>query len=515
MNKNSKNFMSAMLVATMAFTSVSQAVFAQDFETEPEADVVTDFEVTNEADQTGPGKPISPKNSTVYELKTYLNDVEEKLKNDPNSSVLKTQKQEVESILDRYESTPVYRLYNYYSGEHLYTSDPHERATLINYGWKDEEIGWYAPVNSGDQVYRLYNPNQGDHHYTTSANERDALVGYGWKYEEVDWKSMESDDVNAHPIYRQYNPNAYAANHNYTPSSNERRTLISYGWKDEEIGWYSLSEVSKVTDGGGTRIYDNDNLSMLTGWQNIYGDRYYLDPTTGYMATGETRIDGKTYYFDNNGCVLKGTHTIGAETHYLDGDTGAALTGYQILTGSQTGSGPRIVYLSDTGVIMKNYEVNGMKFDADGDKEDLTTSEVLTLNDLRVYDEVGRDLEGCFDWVAKNIKDNNQKPQWPTPPNDTSVQDYLAMQGFANKKGDCYVIAATFAELARGLGYNPTLVRGGLKTVSGQNEHCWVEITIDGKEYVFDPYMNSSSKNFPKNYCYKQDKNNTTFVYVR
>lgn len=150
-----------------------------------------------------------------------------------------------------------------------------------------------------------------------------------------------------------------------------------------------------------------------------------------------------------------------------------------------------------------------------GTKSILTTAEALLLNDMKVYDEAGRSLEGVYDWVVKNVADTKQAPKWPTPPTDISVNDYLAMEGFANRKGDCYVIAGTFAQLATDLGYAPKLVKGALKTVSGQTEHCWVEITIDGKEYIFDPFMNANGKNFPKNYCYKQDKNNSTFVYVR
>lgn len=509
MHKNSKRLLSAMMAASMSLSMVSQAIFAQDFET------VQEVETVNEADKKGPGKPIVPKRTTVYELKTYLAEIEKLIEQHPNSETYKIQKQEVESILERYESTPVYRLYNHHTGEHLYTSDAGERDAIEKLGWKYEGVGWYAPVNVGLDVYRLYNPHEGDHHYTTSAEERDALVGYGWKYEGSDWKSMESDDVNAHPIYRQYNPNQYSANHNYSPTANERRTLVSYGWNDEGVGFYSLANYSAVEDAEGTKFYDNESMSQLTGWTEIYGDMYYLDPVTGYLATGEALIEGKYYYFDENGTVLKDTQVINGEKHYLSRETGEALTGYQVLSNSQTGNGPHIVYLNQQGVIMKNHEVDGMKFDENGDKVDLTTDEILLLNDMRVYDEVGRSLEGVYDWVVKNISDTKRDPSWPTPPADIAVTDYLAMEGFANRKGDCYIIAGTFAQLASDLGYNANLVKGALKTVSGQTEHAWVEITIDGKEYIFDPFMNADGKNFPKNYCYKQDKNNSTFVYIR
>ena len=41
---------------------------------------------------------------------------------------------------------------------------------------------------------------------------------------------------------------------------------------------------------------------------DLVGKRYF-DPETGYMATGETEIDGKVYAFDDDGALLhEGAH---------------------------------------------------------------------------------------------------------------------------------------------------------------------------------------------------------------
>lgn len=61
------------------------------------------------------------------------------------------------------------------------------------------------------------------------------LRGVGWSYEGVGWYS---DDARAVPLYRDYNPNAFANNHHYTTSAAERDWLESLGWRDEGIGWY-------------------------------------------------------------------------------------------------------------------------------------------------------------------------------------------------------------------------------------------------------------------------------------
>ena len=172
----------------------------------------------------------------------------------------------------------MYRLYNPNSGEHFYTSNEAERNTLIGLGWNYEGIGWIAPNMSNVPVYRLYNQYGGEHHYTTSSSERNALIAAGWNDEGIGWYSSEgigwytdeglplvthagddytaavltmagwvdtgdgwfSGDVPKTPLYRQYNPNAFANNHNYTTSLRENDDLVALGWRAEAIGWYGI-----------------------------------------------------------------------------------------------------------------------------------------------------------------------------------------------------------------------------------------------------------------------------------
>lgn len=134
----------------------------------------------------------------------------------------------------------MYRLYNFWSGEHFYTASTSERDNLIKAGWMDEGIGWVAPTKSNTPVYRLYSGT--DHHYTTDISEKNHLVKVGWKYEGIGWYS---DDNKTVALYRQYNPNvnpkAYYNNsgsHNYTTSEDENDSLVRAGWRAEGIGWY-------------------------------------------------------------------------------------------------------------------------------------------------------------------------------------------------------------------------------------------------------------------------------------
>lgn len=133
------------------------------------------------------------------------------------------------------DDTAMYRLYNPNSGEHFYTAASAEKEHLTELGWRDEGIGWYAPVKSTQPVYRLYNRNGGEHHYTMNAGEKKKLVSLGWEDEGIGWYSDEEKHV---PVYRQYNPNERANNHNYTCSEAEKKNLVSLGWHDEGTGWY-------------------------------------------------------------------------------------------------------------------------------------------------------------------------------------------------------------------------------------------------------------------------------------
>ena len=132
------------------------------------------------------------------------------------------------------------RLYNPYTGEHLYTSSTVERDACVAAGWNFEGNAWVAPSKSSAPVYRLYNPyvEGGDHFYTTDAAEVENLKAAGWSYEGVGWFSDDSQGVK---IYRQYNPFAQTGTHNYTASTVEKDSLVALGWRDEQVAWYGMS----------------------------------------------------------------------------------------------------------------------------------------------------------------------------------------------------------------------------------------------------------------------------------
>ena len=137
----------------------------------------------------------------------------------------------------------MYRLYNPYTGEHFYTADKAEKAKCISAGWRDEGIGWYAPLTSKTPVYRLYNKYApgGDHHYTFNKSEYDSLIKKGWSGEGVGWYS---DDEKQVMLYRQYNPFAQTGTHNYTTSKSENDNLDRKGWNAEGTAWYGVEHAT-------------------------------------------------------------------------------------------------------------------------------------------------------------------------------------------------------------------------------------------------------------------------------
>ena len=141
-------------------------------------------------------------------------------------------------FLDFIEGKNMYRLYNPYSGEHLYSSDDGEIRWLVGCGWNNEGVSWRAPA-TGTSVYRLYNPASGEHHYTTDDSEKEWLLATGWNYEGTGWYSADNKAV---PVYRLFNPHTNIAvqSHVYTTNVGERDWLLSLGWNDEGIGWYGM-----------------------------------------------------------------------------------------------------------------------------------------------------------------------------------------------------------------------------------------------------------------------------------
>lgn len=143
----------------------------------------------------------------------------------------------------RAEDVTVYRVYNQFTGEHLFTTSTDEYANLTQVGWTGEGEAWKCPSESLAPVYRLYNPFSGDHQYTTSESEYANLASLGWRQEGVAFYSA-SNRLGKAPrtVYRLYNPWITVGTHLFTVDGTEYNNLVAIGWTGEGEAFYALAD---------------------------------------------------------------------------------------------------------------------------------------------------------------------------------------------------------------------------------------------------------------------------------
>lgn len=132
-----------------------------------------------------------------------------------------------------YGSPPVlYRVYNWRTGDHLYSIDYNETYDALwsyGYGTYEGYIGrcWGSYQPGTMALFRLVN---GSHHfYTNNWNEMNDVQGIGYTYEGVACYVYPAGTSGTCPIYRIL----IGENHFYTTSSSERDMVLQNGGIDE------------------------------------------------------------------------------------------------------------------------------------------------------------------------------------------------------------------------------------------------------------------------------------------
>ena len=110
-------------------------------------------------------------------------------------------------------------------------------------------------------------------------------------------------------------------------------------------------------------------------------------------------------------------------------------------------------------------------------------SAVETLAAIRLK-KCGGNLKKAFNWSSSVRYAGNYKVA------KKNVANY-AKYGFQTLRGDCYVQAATFYQMAKVAGYDAKYVKGSVNKGKGLAPHAWVEIKSNGKTYVYDPNFQS------------------------
>ena len=197
------------------------------------------------------------------------------------------------------ETKPVWRLYNRYDGDHMWTLDKAEYDSLVKAGWTGEGKAWQAPhkesMNEGF-VYRLYNPWSGEHLFTMDYGEYDQLGKAGWRKEGT---AFESAKVGA-PAWRLYNRWLTRGTHLYTTDKAEYDRLVKLGWVGEGVrfcGKLPKSQLKQLTDyfRGYNSLVGGDDWgpSLSTGIsRSIRGDVLTLTPKGDRALLVKIPFDG-------------------------------------------------------------------------------------------------------------------------------------------------------------------------------------------------------------------------------
>ena len=162
----------------------------------------------------------------------------------------------------------IYRLYNQWNGDHLFTRDSGERTDLMGRGWSDEGTAWEAPA-SGASVWRLYNPWSGEHLYTTDKAEYDRLAKIGWSGEGVKLYAEGFSSGGSNPG----KPSKYA---------NGQRLFESLGVNVGALA--SQAEAKGYTAAAGYTLVDADNPKSAFHLDNIRKALTIVDQTNAARA---------------------------------------------------------------------------------------------------------------------------------------------------------------------------------------------------------------------------------------
>ena len=254
----------------------------------------------------------------------------------------------------------VYRMYNAWTGEHLYTGSLSEAKSALSEGWRWEGVAWVAP-SAGVPVYRLYNAWSGDHLYTTSKAEYSRLARVGWKGEGVQLYGALAGSGAA--ISRLYNRYVQTGSHLLTADASEKRSCIRAGWSDDGNSWYA-SKLSKLPIAG--------FWTVTQAWTPGQLQRYWIgsdasvavsrliDPSSSPVDRGA----GYRAWATASGAVIRGAREQGGVIYLADND-GRLATGSGWLVTDRFCQGLQRYYLYSRGA----YSVAQLGRSSDGESD--------------------------------------------------------------------------------------------------------------------------------------------------
>ena len=168
-------------------------------------------------------------------------------------------------------------------------------------------------------------------------------------------------------------------------------------------------------------------------------------------------------------------------------------------------AGVRLHYVDDNYVPAVNCSIGGLDFNRNGEitsgDEELDRSLYAILEETIDPGTMSREemLKAVYDYVVDNFE-YSYSNMYERGAKGWEIREAKRM--LRNGAGNCYCFASLFYELARFVGYDARVYAGwaygeqydyydddGIRIVApqGYTPHGWVEIEIDGKNWLFDP----------------------------
>ncbi len=305
----------------------------------------------------------------------------------------------------------------------------------------------------------------------------------------------------------------------------EPAAVVYPGWNEDHTMYYDengepLKGVVKTIDGILCYFNADGLLDMTNGWKTAADGKYYV--RNGVIVKAPTKVTGTAtvkkkvkYYYNKKkkkwqtkkikgAKTKKKKKTVTVKTNYLymfgtdgrlittkgiftyNGNEYDGLGGGVLKTGWAAVGNKAMYFDKSTGIMAKNKKIGYLKIPKDGR---LGKAYALGVKQL---DKMGWSLKKAYRFSYK-IKYQGRSYR-------AKSSEKYAIKGFTKKKGNCYVMAATFYIMAKLLGYDVHQVEGRVDL-----PHSWTVIIQNGKEWVYDPnFKNETGRNGWKIYYGKK-----------
>lgn len=235
-----------------------------------------------------------------------------------------------------------------------------------------------------------------------------------------------------------------------------------------------------VQTDNGVMWMQEDGTWAVDCWLPVFGRLWHVDQN-GYIQSGMSEIDGKSYYLYPEGKIARGWTQIEDSLYFFHYD----------------------------GTLAVNTVVDGLYLGADGKAVSENGELIPQENELReTVDTIlasiimpgmteEEKLAACYWYVV----DNHTYKRDPEIPNGDWTGGY-ALEILTTGEGNCYRFAAAFAYLLEEIGFETKVITGQVGARrGGLTPHSWNEVKIGSEWYVFDTELQYANRD--KDYYWK------------